>query len=201
MMPGSKVVAVDIEGYKTLVDRCARERLDYVIPNGSPEHARVLIAKLLETARNSAAIVSGELIDTTGTGVEVYGFADVVTSAQNFLRRQGSKLKIILERRIDKQLENRFLAEVINDPLRKGQVAIYSDTGAVNATKTPHLMVTDALGYRLEIDNSNVEAFANFGDAPSAKEVLKLFDGLEMYIQQLGKQCSIFRPQERFALV
>jgi hypothetical protein len=195
-----KAKIVDIERYKLLVDRCARERLDYVISNGSPEHARILIAKLFDTARQVASIVSGQLIDSTEKGVEIYAYNEVIACASQFLRREGTKLKIVLEEAIHLQLENRFVKTIVNDSDRKGTVVIYPATEAVNATRTPHLMVTDALGYRLELDNKKVEAFANFGDDRGAESVIVLFKKLEDYVRQLKKSCLTFAPGEQFIL-
>jgi hypothetical protein len=195
-----EAATMDIERYKLLVDRCARERLDYIISNGSPMHARVLIAKLFDTARQSASIVSGQLIDATSDGAEVYGYNEVIASAFQFLRRAGTKLQIILEQPIHLQLENRFLKAVVDDVDRKGSVVIYPATAAVNITRTPHLMVTDALAYRLELDNKDVQAFANFGDNAGAASVINLFNSLEGYVQQIGKHCLTFLPGQRLAL-
>jgi len=191
---------VDIESYKALVDRCARERLDHVISNGSPVHARVLISKLFETARHGAFIVSGKLLNATESGVEVYAYPDVVRAAMGFLRRPGSSLQIILEDPIDLLMENKFLASTINDVDRKGDVIVYPGTKAVNTTRSPHLMVTDALAYRLELDNKEFEAFANFGDDATAISVQNLFKKLEGYLHQLRKPRLSFSPGQRFAL-
>ena len=195
-----EALAMDIEEYKLLVDRCARERLNRIIPNGSPIHARILIAKLFETARHTAVLVSGQLMDTTKDGDEVYGYKDVITAAVQFLRRQGSKCQIILEEPIDMGVRNRFLRATINDNDRKGEIVIYPKTEAVTVTSTPHLMVNDALAYRLELDNKKIEAFANFGDERYAASVVQLFQKLESYVQQLGKRRLSFLPGQQFAL-
>lgn len=194
----NKAKIVDIERYKLLVDRCARERLDYVISNGSPHHARILIAKLFDTARQLASIVSGELVDTTEDNVEVYGYEEVIFSALHFLRREGTKLQIILEDPINLQSDNRLLKAVINDVDRKGAVVIYPATGAVAVTRTPHIMVTDALAYRLE--TKKIEAFANFGDDKGATSVTALFNKLQDYVGQAGKKCLTFSPGQKFSL-
>jgi hypothetical protein len=197
MLRGAPIM--EIEEYKSLVDRCARLRLDYIIPNGSPVHARILIAKLFETARQSVSIVSGELIDATKDGQDIYGYADVVSSAAAFLRREGTKLNIVLERGIDRGDQNRFLSAVAGDPERKGEIVVFPNTQAVNSTFTPHLLITDASAYRLELDNKSVEAVANFGDIGGGEMVGQLFDKLRAYVSELKKPSLHLLPGAKLA--
>jgi hypothetical protein len=192
--------AVDIHTYKQLVDRCARERLDQVIPNSSAEHARVLIIKLFETARQRAVIISGRLVDTTPDGCEVYGFKEVVDSARQFLKRHGTNLEIILEDPIDLGDKNRFLKTIVDDRERQGSVTIHPETGCVSSTRTPHMMASDALAYRMELDNEKVQAFANFGDSTAANLALEMFSDLETYVRSLKKKHFTFSPGQKFSL-
>jgi len=61
-------------------------------------------------------------------------------------------------------------------------------------------MVTDALAYRLELDNKRIEAFANFGDDKGAESVIVVFNKLRDYVRQLGKVRLRFSPGQQFVL-
>jgi hypothetical protein len=196
--PTTPVVSID--QYKELVDRCARERLDYIISNGLPSHARVLIAKLFETARQSVSIVSRHLTDVTGANEDIYGDPNVIAQAVQFLRREGTRLEIILDEAVHFGTKNRFLHTVIGDEGRKGDVVLYPDTGIIKNNKTPHFMVTDALAYRFEIDDKRVTALANFGDKRTATLLQALFHDTREYVCALDKKDLRFGPKTQFEI-
>lgn len=191
---------MEIARFRELVDRCARTRLDCVIPNGSPVHARILIAKLFETALQHVAIVSGHLTDRTSDGEDIYGDADVVTSARHFLCRPNSQLEIVLDTTVDRGTSNRFLVEVVNDPSRLGVVTLFDATNAISKMHSPHFMVTDALAYRHEMSPAGIQALANFGDEKRAKLLQSLFDNLKRLLKSSSKVPLVFSPNVRFAL-
>ncbi len=178
--------STDLNKYIELVDVCARERIDFRIPNGSPKHARVLISKLFETARQEVLLVSGRLTDITEKNesdpdmseVEIYGHAPLINNARSFLKRSGSTLRIIVMQPVHLGNANRFLKGLINDPERQGEVSLYNADSDTVATKPPHFVVTDALAFRYETDDENVVAVANFGDGKTAKALQTAFRDL-----------------------
>lgn len=192
----------DLGAYIELVNVCARKRLNHPIPNGSPAHARILISKLFETARHTACIVSGKLTDVTASGAEIYGYADLIEKARQFISREGSKLSIILEREaLHNGNKNRFFRSIVDFDKRKGDVLLYSGWDLLKNARLPHFMVTDALAYRFETqlanyDHEQIEAIANFGDGETARDLLNLF---AMVSSHLSGECEVQRihPGER----
>lgn len=196
---------LDTDRYKELVDRCARERLDYLIPNGSPQHARLLIAKLFETARKTALVISGKLTDRTTAGEDIYGHPEVITHALHFLRRPGTSLKIVVDGRIDRETQNRLLQTLVQDSARRGVIQIYYASGALAEAQTAHFMVTDALAYRYEPfadtapDQRGIKAVANFGDEVTAKLLTTLYNQISSYLQSIRMPVT-FSPGAEFIL-
>lgn len=206
-MPTAEEVSLSLAKYIELVDRCARKRLDYPIPNESPQHARVLIAKLFETARRSVVIVSGQLTDKTSNGIDVYGEKTLVANAKNFLRRPNSKLQIVLVNPIHLGEENRLLKAVTNDRERKGELILFPGKNSKRSGKRtnersalPHFMVTDALAYRYEQDDQRIKAVANFGDPKTASKLRELFEEIVEYISSERAQQFTFEPGDKFEI-
>lgn len=174
----------DIKKYMELVAKCARNRLDHPIPNGSPAHARILIAKLFETARDNVCLLSGRLTDATETGEDVYGEENLIEQALRFLRRKGTRLRIILQSdALHKGADNRLLRKLVEDPRREGQIELYSGSELLKDVEMPHFMVTDALAYRFENDDTKTTAVANFGDADTAKTLRLYFRSVAEYLE------------------
>ncbi|GEM_PF-1724538 len=173
---------IDIRTYTELVASCARDRLNYPIPNGDPTHARILITKLFETARQDVRLLSGMLTDRTTPGIDIYGHPDLIDNAKRFLRRPNSTLRIIIEKPIHLHMENRFLTGVVTDNARVGDIFLYFGQRLVDQLRIPHFLATDALAYRFELDDEKVKAVANFGDFRTAKRLFEVFDRLATFI-------------------
>jgi hypothetical protein len=175
---------IPIEVYKTLVDQCASRRLNYPIANGSPVHARILIAKLFEIAESEVVIVSGSLTDESEAGLDVYGYEPVIRAAQKFLRDDpNAHLSIILQQgEMHHGNKNRFFRSVVNDTARCGAVTITTPKAGVFDSAMPHFMVADSSSYRIETGtdatdkSERMTAVANFGDAATAGDLRSYFD-------------------------
>lgn len=170
-----------LDEYQALVDRCAAERLNLPIANGTAEHARILIHKLFEIARKHVVIVSGHLTDLNQDNVDVYGHEPVIAAAKKFLTDKTATLQIILmDGELDRGNGNRLLRALADDPARKGDVRLIIPGEDVLSGKTPHFMVCDRFAYRFEQDPDpkKTEAIANFGDARWGRRLAEYFDVL-----------------------
>lgn len=184
-------VIVPLRVYQELVDRCARDRLDLPIANGSAFHARILIAKLFEIAKEEVQIVSGKLTDTSAKGVDVYGHQPVIDQAKRFLSSPGTVLSIVLQDgRIDQGNDNRFLKQLMTDPARNGTIQVYAPPADIVDSATPHFMVADGGAYRLETakdadpKEEAIKAIANFGDLLSGRELAALFTDVQSILEE-----------------
>lgn len=185
---------VSIDTYKALVDRCAKERLDYPIANGSAFHARILIAKLFEIAKKEVLLVTGHLRVQCQNGIDVYGYRDVIARAKNFLSDPSAKLKIVVQSgEVDGGDNNRFLKEIINNECRNGIVKLGIPTANALDSDFPHFMVADGAAYRIEtgsdahLDHENITAIANFGDAPTAVNLRDFYTEVTSFLDEVAQ--------------
>jgi hypothetical protein len=177
--------ALPLREYRELVDRCAANRINQDIDNGTAVHARILITKLFEIAKKDVLLVSGKLTDTTEEGVEIYAYKELVEQAKRFLREPNANLTIVvLSGAIDRDEKNRFLTELTGAKDRLGMIKILlPNEGAIK--DAPHFMVVDQTAYRYDADGAvapkhdSVTAIANFGDVEGAKELAELFQDVE----------------------
>jgi hypothetical protein len=188
-MPPEERVIVPLPVYQQLVDRCARERLNLAIANGSAFHARILISKLFEIAKEKVEIVSGRLTDVNPKGIDVYGFESVIAAARKFLTAPSTVLTIIVQHgSVHRGNENRFLKQVVDDPNRNGTVHLCIPKIGLLDESVPHFMVSDRGAYRVETgkdakpSEEAIKAIANFGDAKTGEELAKLFADLQSYL-------------------
>jgi hypothetical protein len=207
--PQLSQTSVSLDTYQKLVDRCALERLNYPIANGSAVHARILIDKLFDIAERDVCLVTGSLRQAGREGAQIYSHENVIASAQRFLAKPGSSLSIILQSgKLDGGNTNKFLCDVIGSQSRTGTVIILMPKPEVlSHNETPHFMVTDRTAYRFETgkdadpNNEAISAVANFGDEKSAKILAEIFGTAAALVEaddNLLKKMT-FVPGEKFA--
>jgi hypothetical protein len=202
-------VPVSLATYQLLVDRCAREKLNLVIANGSALHARILIDKLFEVARSNVSLISGVLRQQNKDGVQIYSHDNVIARAKKFLASPQSTLDVVLQKgSLDGGSENKFFNEIVNDPTRRGTVSIYyPKEGVLSAHETPHFMVSDRSAYRFETGkdadptNESVTAIANFGDLATAGMLSEIFDDVVSLLTADAnmRDVSVFAPGKSFS--
>jgi len=198
---------VSLNYYKQLVDRCANERLDFVIANGSPFHARLLIAKLFEVAEKQVAIVSGSLRDVSAGGVHIYGHPPVIEEAKKFLTDPDTCLNIIAQQgELHNGLKNSFVNEVVADKERNGKVRIFVPPRGELEASVPHFMVADSVCYRLETgvdaaievdrfqNDESMTAVANFGDHDTGRELRNYFNEIREHVRRLSGLQELYFP-------
>ena len=178
---------LDSFDYYLLLDAALEQKIDAVLSNGKPEHARFIIQRFLEHADTTVRLVSGKLTKVFD-GVNVYGHEKIKEAAKKFLRREGTQLSILLQEGIDAEGEN---AE--NHPLvqeiraleqrheleGKLEIRKASDEDVANYLESEfpyHWMVMDKDAYRLETDCEQAKASVNFGDPRMAEGLAEFFD-------------------------
>lgn len=181
-----------LRDYAELVDKCANERLDFPIANGSAEHARILIAKLFEIASQRVTIVSGTLRQFSPLQqVEIYSYGPVIEHARNFLRRKNSKLEIVVQSgELDGGKNNKLIRELADDDKRVGEIAVYLPKAGLLGVDIAHFMVSDNSAFRMETGadanpkHRGIAAIANFGDSRTAVALDRYFGTLKRYLDR-----------------
>ena len=78
------------ENYKEYVKEKAKKKDAEIFPNGTVEHAKVVIENLFEIAQRKINIFSGQLAD-------VYESDVILENIKKFLEKSNSELKILLQ--------------------------------------------------------------------------------------------------------
>lgn len=184
-----KMNTISIDTYRELVNRCADQRLNYPIANGSALHARILISKLFEIAKKNVCLITGTLRVKDSNNIDIYGYKDVLTTAKRFLSRSDSFLTIIVETgELHQGEENVFLNELKNDDDKQGTIRVIKPNPSVLDFPVAHMMVADASVYRVETsadaknEHEAITAIANFGDQSVANDLQEYFGGLVNFL-------------------
>ena len=173
-------------GYRLIVDKAVKEKMDLPISNGKPEHAAYLIQKILENAEKVVRIFSGTLTRNF-RGVPAYGSEQILSATHAFLMR-GGNMKVILEKPIDVDdgqawTDHPLVKEahsVTNgsDLLEVRQASERGVNELRDAKVLYHWITMDQQAYRLEMDTTRAKAIANFGNPSTARSLNIIFDDL-----------------------
>lgn len=146
--------------YRETVEKLAANATNQRITNSGPEHAEIVLESMLRNAKSVVRLYSGSLRD-------VYKRQSLIEAAQGFLSSPDSNLKILLEKETE-QDGQAFLAA-----LPKGRVAIKIAKKKVSPN---HFSVADDRAYRIELDDSAVQALVNFNEPDIAVVLSNMFD-------------------------
>lgn len=143
---------MEIESFKEHVQMLAARRQGDLIYNATPDHASVIIAQLLASARENARILSGELI------ASIYGSPDIVQRAKEFLGHSDHRLEILIERETFNR-SHPLISEIGLLP----NLTISLLRPDVSAQIGYHFMTADDDCYRFERQKDSCVAIAAFG--------------------------------------
>jgi hypothetical protein len=160
-----------IPDYAELIQASIVKRDGTPIPNGTIEHATMLIEAMLRNAKSSVRILTGEL------NARLYGTEQIILAARQFLSDFDRKLEIVVEGKPEDK-------EIILNPLI---VAIKSSPNLKIWRLKPerrdqlksHFALMDDDSYRYEPDKEEPSAIAAFGDKTFTKQLDKIFEGLK----------------------
>ena len=165
--------------YFKLIDDAFEDGKKERFSNSRPEHAVYLLYKLIDGAKESVRIFSGNLARDF-RGVLAYGEPKVAEAAVAFLQKEGSKLSIITVEDLDVDqdhglLDHPMLAQISESEIRGELVLAKGSQEDWNAFKY-HFIVVDDQALRVEYDTKDAKAFVNFGDSELAKSLGEIFD-------------------------
>lgn len=180
MLAGASKSELD---YYHSIDKCAAEESNKYIENGMPAHATYLMLKMFQKAKHEVRLFSGSLClsrskDDTPNMEKVYSSSELIRAAVSFVKDRNGTLNIILEKDIDGGLETHPLIIALkeNGATTAGRVTVRRLNGDAQLQDSRHFMVMDNRAYRVEYDDKNTKAFANFGDSITATKWVHYFD-------------------------
>lgn len=156
--------------YYELVENCASKKLDVEIANGKIDHAQILLEAMLRHGKKNINIFSGELKE------ELYSDFRFQTWVQVYYLISKGTLTFIIQNLDD--LENHTLYSFVKelDPEFK-RIKFYIVNKDSEASKEEnHFAIMDDSAYRLETDDENVKAKANFNDKSKNTELTTKFN-------------------------
>lgn len=158
-----------MDEYLQLIEKAIKNRDGTPLPNGTLDHARMLMEAMFRTASKSLRILTGTL------NARVYGTPEAIERAKQFLANPAHTLSIIFEEPFTAEQADRhpLLAAVRHFP----NVKLYSLKPELRDRISSHFAVTDEDSYRYEADKTKPSAVAAFGDKEGmAGTLTKTFD-------------------------
>jgi hypothetical protein len=155
---------MEIDRYKDVVDRLAAEKKDSRFTNKGPNHARVVVAAMLNNATSNVKLFTGTLPSSFYTSEEV------LEAFKTFLAK-GSVTVLAADTCDDVALQK--LKEVAAGK----PITFFSLTEKIEKMP-PHFMVADGQAFTLEMDDAKAEAVVNFNEPKIAATLSGIFDSL-----------------------
>ncbi len=173
----------DERAYRRLVDDALRYKVNRKIINRKPAHAVYVLRRFFECARNDVRIYTGRLSRSIGN-VRAYADPEIVAAAVEFLRREESRLSIVILGAPDvdpgQPLESHPLLAAISEAEGiRGTVCV--SRGDLREWKDfpYHFIIMDREAVRIEFDGNSVDAALRFGDAHFVSRLVRIYDEFE----------------------
>jgi hypothetical protein len=164
---------VDIRDYRHKVKLIADLRNGRAVFNGSTDHASVIVENLFRVANHQVRILSGDL------DARVYGNANVVQRAQEFLGHSDHKLDVLVEEATFSASHPFVRAISGND-----NVSIKLIDQGVSSGIPYHFMTADEDCYRFEEQKGTHKAVAAFGDR-AAMHLTEIYQQIEPFAKAI----------------
>lgn len=139
------------KSYNEMVDTFLKNDSTEVFGNFSPEHAKYIIIKFLESARKSVDILSGSFSDAFYDG---NGIFSVLKHVAKKLSEVDGKIRIItVNGEVNEKLNS--IVEEINTELNRNVIS-YIPTCYKGKGPLKHFLVIDGKRYRLESEHKTI---------------------------------------------
>jgi hypothetical protein len=175
--------AAELQAYMRAVDSIIREDSGSSISNGSPLHARFILARMFECARSEVVVFSRHFLRmaTDPLGLKrsrVWANERLVTAARDFLRSEGRVLSILVSGKLDSTpstlgSDHPFLKQVLEDTKRLGTLnLVVLGSDSANSLSNSGFASADGKIYRLETSADGLTAEASF-NAPTLSKLFR----------------------------
>ena len=158
------------ENYKEYVKEKAKKKDAEIFPNGTVEHAKVVIENLFEIAQRKINIFSGQLAD-------VYESDVILENIKKFLEKSNSELKILLQdvEKNSKKLKKNAFVKLCEDFSEKCEIQTAAED---DKTRKNHFITVDGKSYRFEPNKKEKRAIACFNDKDFTKKIDGVFKAM-----------------------
>ena len=177
-----ETAAADDQAYFRLIDDALRYRANRKIKNSKPAHAVYILNKFLSCARRDIRIYTGCLSRSIGA-LRAYADPEIIGSAIEFLRREDSRLSIVIlgEPDVDPGQpigSHPLLAAISEAEGIRGTVRVARGDPGEWKEFPYHFMIMDSEAVRIEFDGNCTDAAAKFGDAHFVGRLVRVFEEL-----------------------
>lgn len=175
------MLSENVENYREMVRLALSGDDESVVLNGSLKHAQIVIEEAFKTATSTVRILSSELDSTC------YDAPEVIIAAKNFLKQEGARLFILVEKPLERVLRNPFLNN-LDDEIDNGQVEVRYVPADISSGYPFNFMTVDDTACRFEGNKAVPEAIVLGGKqgGHTTRHLVKLFDGLREMIVGRG---------------
>ncbi len=129
--------------YQQRIDQKARENSSELISNGTIEHARILIASIFSVANKKIEIFTGFLNPI------IYNDKKIIDSAFNFLKKQNTKIEVVVQENDHSLGLNEFVNEAKNN-----KQFVLKEANEIDKNEQYHFIVADSKSFRYEPDKA-----------------------------------------------
>ena len=169
--------------YFRFIDDALRYKANRKIRNSKPAHTVYLVSRFFSCAQKNVRIYTGRLSRSVGSR-RAYADPEIVRSAIEFLRREDSRLSIVIlgEPDVDpgQPIDSHPLLTAIAEAEGiRGTVCVSKGDPGEWKEFPYHFLIMDSEAVRIEFDGNCTDAAARFGDAHFAGRLVRIFDEFE----------------------
>lgn len=175
----------NVNEYRTIIEKFARERVNQRVSNGMAVHASVLLETMFKHATAEMRIFTGELNHV------VFAQDSLIAAAKQFLMKPYASLRILVQKDqgIEWAQKHPLVSSLSEMNAPHGHYELRFASGSYALDTANHFAVMDNDGYRFELDHGDCRAVANFNEPRVAIDLMKAFDKAF----SLGKSSTVER--------
>ncbi|MCW2390953.1 hypothetical protein [Sphingobium sp. B11D3A] len=161
---------MNLEDYRSHIDRLIREQTGQPVLNGSHGHASILIERMFANASSSVRIL------TRRFDPRIYGTSETVEQAELFLGQRDRKAYILVEEYEESEFTSHPFFERLSKHVGLGNLEVRQVNPELTDKIAINFAVMDDTGWRIEKDKTKAVAVAAFGSREMAKRCVNLFE-------------------------
>lgn len=162
---------MNIDDYRSHIDRLIREMRNETVLNGSHAHASVIVERMFANANDGVDILSRTF------DPRIYGTYEAIEQARLMVADPRRSIRILVEDIDDDSIKHHPFFSKIQRVVRNNLQVKQIPESLKNAVDI-NFATLDDFGYRMEEDKSEAVAVANFGDRKTVAILKSFFNDL-----------------------